>query len=872
MWPSYFKKIFFIYLCCSTQCYALDKVSLDKHSSLFIATDKTVPIITVQYLGFEANYKWAGINIKPDTSVMKDALSPSSTSLSYSGDIPLLDIDFNSTTSIDKSQITWEYNWNKKADHPNAVGFAIEFNLGLNSPSFNSPAQDPELLSDNQGWRWQTPDGQSIEVKFSPALAKLYFEGRQKNKIRAFFFSPISKGSQITTMTVNVSDNVALAKSATIDYGGNDTQNWHRDILPEKISPVDLSFLNKDNLPAGKHGFVKANAERLVFEDGTPVKFWGANVAAYALFATSDIDIKAHAKRIAQLGFNLIRIHHHDSKWVQPNIFNHPKDNTLELSTEAFKKLDWWIKCLKDQGVYVWLDLQVERSFTKNDGVDNFEELAKGKESTQIKGFNYYNESIQNRMQQFNEAYLNHVNPLTKLAYKDDPAVIALLLTNENDLTTHFGNALLWDKGVPKHSALFWRDYTQFSEASGLSKDKVWHTWEMGESKIYLSDVEHRFNQKMISHLRNLGAKSLIATTNSWGGMGLFGLPSLTDGNLIDAHTYGRAEEFNRNPRYNAGFLTWIGAAQVTGKPLSVTEWNIEPFPAPDRFTVPIYTASIANLQGWDAMMLYGYSQNKLEGKMKGNNYSSFNDPAIMGLMPAAALLYRQNHVASAKHNYEIKLSQNDFFYKKQDPTTSKSIRTLLETSRFSVTLPEIKELSWLEGKVNKQTSACKVASIIKDANKDFIPEGQNFVQSDTGELWRDWEKGIHTINTPKSQIASGWIGEETINLQDVTFKISTKKAIVAVQSMEKKPIKQSKSIFITVMARSSPEKESFLSEPVTGDIIVSAPAGLTLFPINNLGNKGKPVNADYNNGKYHIKLDDKNEAHWFILSSGKVC
>ena len=388
----------------------------------------------------------------------------------------------------------------------------------------------------------------------------------------------------------------------------------------------------------------------------------------------------------------------------------------------------------------------------------------------------------------------------------------------------------------------------------------------MGEPKIYLSDVEHRFNQKMLTHLRGIGAKSMIATTNSWGKMGLFGLPSLTDGDLVDVHSYGRAEELNYNPRFNAGFLSWLGAAQVTGKPLSVTEWNIESFPAADRFTAPVYTAGIANLQGWDALMLFGYSQGKLGAPTNGGNYAAYNDPAIMGLMPAAALLYRQNHVSASQQNYELKLGREDFFYKRQDPATSKTIRTLLETSRFTVTVPDTKELPWL--KAAKQTSG--KAAIVSDANKDYIPEGQNFVQSDTGELKRDWEKGIQSINTPRSQLVSGWIGGENINLKDVAFKIDTKKAFVAVQSLDDNALTNAKRIFITVMARSTPangNKLPFLSEPVTGEIAVSAPAGLNLFPINRLGEKGKFIKTDYSKGQYHIKLDSKNEAHWFILS-----
>jgi Cellulase (glycosyl hydrolase family 5) len=872
---SFIKVIFSISLLTSAWSYGFDDVTLDDKSALFTVSDKSLPIITAKYIGWGANWTWAGAKIKPDNPLGNNK----SVGAAYIGSIPKLDIDFFSKARLNKNQIIWTYDWNKKISHPDAVGFGIEFNLQLESPSFESKSQEPELLSGNQGWRWQAPGGQSIEVKFSPALAKLYFEHKQKNKIRAMFFASVKDGTEQSTMTVTMTGkNFRVSELVSLNLDEVDARKWHKDILSDGVSPVDFSFLNAKDLPAGKHGFVKAQADQLVFSDGTPTKFWGVNLMASAVFGTAEDEIKVHAKRIAQLGFNLIRFHHHDSRWVSPNIFRNQADNTQEYSEESFKKLDFWIKCLKDEGVYVWLDLHVGREFTKNDGIDNLDEMAKGKvkkgknkgedkDWAEVKGFNYYNESIQKQMQKFNEAYLNHINSFTGLAYKDDPAVIALLISNENDLTQHFGNALLPNKGVPVHNAIFTNDAKKFSDISGLSNKKVWRAWEMGEPKIYLSDVEHRFNQKMIAHLRGLGARSMIATTNSWGKMGLFGLASLTDGNLIDAHSYGHSEEFNFNPRYNPGFLTWIGAAQVTGKPLSVTEWNIVPFPAADRFTAPIFTAAIANLQSWDAMMLYGYSQAKLGNIKNGSNFSSFNDPAIMGLMPAAALLYRQNHVSAAKQNYELKLSGEDFFYKKQDPTTSKTIRTLLETSRFSVTVPEVKELPWLKANIKPANNA----TVVSDANKDFIPQGQEFVQSDTGELKRDWSKGIHTINTPKSQIASGWIGGETLSLQGAEFKIKTKKAVVAVQSTDNKPIKDSKSIFITVMARSMPEtgnKLPFLSEPVIGEIVVSAPSGLKLFPINRLGERERPLNVSYAKGKYTVKLDEKNEAHWFMLSA----
>jgi hypothetical protein len=215
-----------------------------------------------------------------------------------------------------------------------------------------------------------------------------------------------------------------------------------------------------------------------------------------------------------------------------------------------------------------------------------------------------------------------------------------------------------------------------------------------------------------------------------------------------------------------------------------------------------------------------------------------------------------------AKQNYELRLNDQEYFFKKQDPSTSKTIRTLMETSRITVAMPDVKALSWLK---NSQDS--EKAAVISDANKDFIPVGQKFVQSDTGELKRDWDKGIHTINTSQSQVASGWIGGQEIKLADVTFSIDTKKAVVAVQSLDEKPINKSKNIFLTIMARSSPDKDGFLSEPVTGKLLITAPAGLKLYPVNSIGNKMPALPAGYAKGKYHINLEKKNEVHWFILS-----
>jgi hypothetical protein len=151
----------------------------------------------------------------------------------------------------------------------------------------------------------------------------------------------------------------------------------------------------------------------------------------------------------------------------------------------------------------------------------------------------------------------------------------------------------------------------------------------------------------MIQHLRGLGVKVPIVTTSTWGGNGLSALPALTTGDVIDAHSYGGGGQLERNPLTSDGMLDWLAAAQVVGKPMTVTEWNAEPFPTPDRHSLPLYIAGTASHQGWDGLMQYAYSQQKfIEGWRTADNWHAYNDPAMLATLPAAALLYRRGMCA----------------------------------------------------------------------------------------------------------------------------------------------------------------------------------------------------------------------------------
>src|SRR5690606_8316060 len=136
------------------------------------------------------------------------------------------------------------------------------------------------------------------------------------------------------------------------------------------------SFLNAEDRPAGRHGAVEARDDALVFADGTPARFWGTNITAFAIFSGDKEAVRLQARRLAAFGFNLVRIHHHDSDWVTPNIFR-ADGGTRRLDDDALDRIDWWVKCLQDEGIYVWLDLHVGRPFSRADDIDAIDEVVR---------------------------------------------------------------------------------------------------------------------------------------------------------------------------------------------------------------------------------------------------------------------------------------------------------------------------------------------------------------------------------------------------------------------------------------------------------------------------------------------------------------
>jgi hypothetical protein len=466
-----FRQVRQVLMCClgifsiaQTQVIAADwTVSVDEHSGLPTVTRGGASAVSSSWVFWGANWAWS------DLQTGFKVVSPGHYLLE--GRNNALGFDFS--TGIQQAgerQLVWDFQLNGHDGKSGVVGGGMVFKFDL--ASFGAEMGEPTILPNDRGWAWGRDAARRIELRFDPGVADVFFERGNKSELRAFFYrNTVTAGTQRITATLTIGNGIALGPTTSERFGLANPADWPRDNIDWKTAPVNLAFLNEK--PAGKRGFVKTQGDALVFGDGTPARFWGTNVTAYALFNTPKDAACQQAKRLAALGFNLVRIHHHDSPWVNPNIFGDGKfaKDTQRIDASMQDKIDNWIGCLKNEGIYVWLDLHVQRAFKPGDGIYGFDEISKGQNQADLKGYNYVNLTIQQAMKRFAEAYVTHVNPYTGLAYKDEPAIMAMLITNENDITHHFGNKLLPDKGVPDHNKIYMSEASAFAERQGLPTD-----------------------------------------------------------------------------------------------------------------------------------------------------------------------------------------------------------------------------------------------------------------------------------------------------------------------------------------------------------------------------------------------------------------
>lgn len=312
----------------------------------------------------------------------------------------------------------------------------------------------------------------------------------------------------------------ARPQAAGASQPQTDQTGWFAFTLPwddAALTLTDASDLLLDAAGQDPAGVIEARGRVVATADGhfafsntgRRARFWGTNLGSSAAFPPSPDyppaagefpDVYAAEKlagRLAKLGFNAVRLHDLDNHLRGASLWLDPWQDTLAIDPAQLGRLDYFIYQLRRHGIYVYLSLHVCRRFTLDDGVTDADQF-EGTGSLYNQGATLFDPVMIALQQRYARQLLDHVNPYTGLAYRDDPAIFAVETTNEDSFGLSFaGDALNFDPADPASFPAFYSQeldgWTRLS-AAGPQINRLrnpgfeaglddWYTWVGGASQ-----------------------------------------------------------------------------------------------------------------------------------------------------------------------------------------------------------------------------------------------------------------------------------------------------------------------------------------------------------------------------------------------------
>lgn len=637
---------------------------------------------------------------------------------------------------------------------------------------------------------------------------------------------------------------------------------------PAERPLVNLSFLL--DAPAGKHGFLKTKDGHFVFEDGTPVRFLGTNIHSHlGLYPEKDQAERA-AETLARYGVNIIRFHLTEGVTIDRS----RPDRQHLVSEEKLDKFDYFVKCLKDKGVYMLIDSVTglsARDIEDGDGVPG------GKAYNPHRPWAYYSPQLIKMGRDYMSQFLVRKNRYTGKSLLEEPAVAMLMLINEQSLFFDWHES----KGTPDYyKSLLQQMYNKwllerFGTREALSK--VWlnaagdcalaENEDPGKGTVkltslegfysengkwpgplaqprikatiaFMKDVQTDYFKQMKEHLVSLGCKVPVSGTNI-----IYDSAELETHLALDytsQNVYYDHASYNKdnsifmknhpfvdvNPVDGSEKLLEvpISAVKLQGRPVTSTETDIM-WPHDWRSGYFLTMASTAALQDWDAVFQYGYiggwdyTWDKADKETRILNPTvEFNDPAVMGMLPAASLMFQRHDISPAKRLVQVCYGEDDRFTAKgmlnrqSFPFSYLSYVSRVESvfgppsgADFSVGTNEASSFKFT--RKDSQGRAEELAERLDEALKKAglmsgsrgLAKGR--LTSDTGEIIRDWERSLLIVDTPRTQGFTGFPAAP-VKTGDLEIAPQADFCTIVLSSLDGEPIGQSRRMLLSAVGR----------------------------------------------------------------------
>lgn len=627
-------------------------------------------------------------------------------------------------------------------------------------------------------------------------------------------------------------------------------------------SKLNLSFMH--DKPAGKDGFIRVGNGHLIRPSGERFRIWGVNLTGGACFPDKK-DAAAYAAFLARFGINAVRFHFLDSHGGQERtLFNNSLATTRELFPEQLDKLDFFISELKKAGIYSNINLNVGRTYRKDDGVPEYDKLGFGKWAT------IFNDRLVFLQKEYARQLLTHVNPYTGNAYIHEPAVAVIEILNENSLVEGWfggkltgnapgGNSSTWDPSPPYYCRELTRKYNAWLKKN-ISQDELGKICKeagvgTGEEVPQLSpkgfkdasrlrfhteasfimETERDFFLDMYKYLKEeLGARSLIIASSDHN-HSRSGYPFLSNASrldIADGHVYWQHPEQKTDKktgaRYstientpmvnNPGFSTVVQLSRsaVEGKPYTVSETN---HPYPNEYAcegIPILSA-YALLQDWDGIFWYTLEHNAphLWNEKLPGSFDICMDPVKMAQIAACGLMYLRNDLKPAETCVFRGYSKSRMIEGIREPYTNRPYFT----DGFPVLSPLIQRT--------------RIRSFEEDITGFPEVKEKPEINAATGEIrWHVSDRSFVEISSPRSESLVGYLSGETSLVKHLKVSLENDFAAITLISLDGEPIETAGKLLLVTAGKSGVtgmtwnDERTRLTEPGTKPTTIEAIRG----------------------------------------------
>jgi hypothetical protein len=663
-------------------------------------------------------------------------------------------------------------------------------------------------------------------------------------------------------------------------------------------SPVDLSFLLDP--PAGNHGFVHAAGGHLVTGDGRRIRLWGVNVTDWSPGSTqipSKQDAPMWAATLARYGVNCVRLQFLDLLTPRGLIDAHRND-TRAFDPEQLDREDFFLAELERRGIYIDFNLLVGRPFKAGDGVADADKIRQG-----AKGISLYDKTLIDLQKDYARQLLTHVNPYTKRAYADDPAVAIVEINNENALWLGFrGPSPFYDRELDAIYNGWLAKNATAAEMWSLRKETgvqpsdpipLLSGPEVGAAPQDRFNLESRFylwlESGYFSYMReflqtDLHIRCLILATadHNHHGSGYPLLLATASFDAVDGHDYweGPWERKARSPMVDDPLNSTaveLSRTAEAGKPYTVSEVN-EPFPNDSGAEQIPILAAYGALQDWDAILWYTFEPKKDPAWKPyiGDPFDLSLDPIKMPELAAGALSFLRGDVSPARTTLTRTYSEQQVFasyrlWQKDGPYFTPGFplwRPLVDASRIA---------SLDDGPTQPFASAAAPAPIVSDTAQlawSASPPGAGKEAS-----------GQVVVDTPRTQGLIGFSAAQSRSPANLSAAVANPFSAILLTSLDDRPIAQSRHLLLVAGARAVNTgmtwnsahtaleqwgRSPTLIEPVTGRIALRGLDGATAVLVQPLDGAGQPlgprVPAAQDNGAWQIPVGTP-PATWYSVT-----